>query len=287
MGLEVGDDPLGEMRNLVFRVWGSDLPLDVLPDPDEPWYSGPGGEDRNPRDGLVSVVGITLGSEAWEDLNGNGQWDTGEPHTDLPEPLLDVDDDGVFTPGVDRFYDSNGDGEYTGPNNQYDARTYIWIAYKLLLTGPPDFSVSNVTTFPEDGAIPNGEHGELLVLLLDQNLNPIAGFSDRQDHLAFSGIIPPSLFVPYEEMPLFTNIGMDFDAQGRVEHFWTEHQLGHTMHIRDDYPETVEATPIPWSLTISVHTTPGPLECSDHTFCPIWVDQETYEFADPVVGTVQ
>jgi hypothetical protein len=100
-------------------------------------------KDCNPRDGLATLIAITTGSEEFTDLNGDGVWNSGEPFVDLPEPFVDANDDGLYNPG-EEFYDANNNGQWDGPNGQYDSNTAIWKEIKILWTGAPDFSRSRI-----------------------------------------------------------------------------------------------------------------------------------------------
>jgi hypothetical protein len=141
----------------IFKTLGGRLPYDVLPAAGEPNVTtGTAGNPdpcptnadgfsrtRNPRDGVVTVIAIADGEEAFVDLNGNGKYDAGEPFIDLGEPFVDANDNGVWddgtVPGVARewFLDVNGNGQYDGPNGVWDANTKIWTQTIVLFTGVP------------------------------------------------------------------------------------------------------------------------------------------------------
>ncbi len=100
------------------------------PDPIRP------GKVNNPRDNLVSIIAITTGEEAFDDLNNNGQWDADEPFVDLTEPFVDNNDNGTWDEG-ERFVDANGNGLWDGKNGTYDASSLIWVQERILWTGWP------------------------------------------------------------------------------------------------------------------------------------------------------
>lgn len=52
------------------------------------------------------VRDVLFGEELWEDVNGNGRFDPGEPITH------DADKDGVYDPDTDRYEDLNENGQY-------------------------------------------------------------------------------------------------------------------------------------------------------------------------------
>jgi hypothetical protein len=110
----------------------------------EPSYKDPRtGQIRNPRDGLVTILAYTNGEEAFDDTNGNGIYDKGEPFTDIGEPFLDMNDDGIWQTN-EPFVDipctadqaskklngctiaGKGNGKRDGPNGVWDENTLIW-----------------------------------------------------------------------------------------------------------------------------------------------------------------
>jgi hypothetical protein len=130
---------------------GAGLPFDVSPDTttSEPFWTeiafdpqvgGTVALVHNPRDGVVTVIAIADGEEAFFDTNGNGRYDVGEPFVDLGEPFVDQDDNGVWTPG-EWFLDLDGNGTWTGPNGTWDANTKIWTQTVVLYTGTAETMV--------------------------------------------------------------------------------------------------------------------------------------------------
>ncbi len=59
--------------------------------------------DPRPVDGRITVTAYALGEESFIDLNGNNQYDLGEPFQDLGNIFKDRNFDGVFDPTVDEF----------------------------------------------------------------------------------------------------------------------------------------------------------------------------------------
>ncbi len=75
---------------------------------------------RNPGDGLLTIIVMTLGEEGYEDANGNGVYDTGENFIDISEPFLDTNDS--WNRNVAETYtDSDGNGRYDPPERFLDA----------------------------------------------------------------------------------------------------------------------------------------------------------------------
>lgn len=105
---------------------------------DEPRRADPlrPGVTLNPRDNLVSMIAVTTGEEAFEDVNNNGRYDNGEPYEDLTEPFVDDNDNGTWDKD-ERWVDTDGNGRWEGKNNQYDSSTLIWVQERILWTGIP------------------------------------------------------------------------------------------------------------------------------------------------------
>jgi len=80
-----------------------------------PETGGPG------DDGFVDITAYTLGEESFTDINDNGTYDDGETFTDLPEPFIDVDNDGtgIFNAG-DYIIDVVNTRDTTGSNGAHD-----------------------------------------------------------------------------------------------------------------------------------------------------------------------
>ena len=123
-----------------FNPLGSGLPFDVDPltTLGEPSVShgvdGCGPRTHNPRDGLVTIVAIADGEEAFWDANGDGSYVLGEPFVDQGEPFVDQNDSGAYEPG-EWFLDVDGNGAWTPPNGKWDAATKIWTQTVVVYTG--------------------------------------------------------------------------------------------------------------------------------------------------------
>lgn len=136
-----GTDPttqgqLGTATQLIGTLGGF-LPEDVPPVAGEPrirYANACGDLEHNPRDGVVTVVAITDGEEAFTDLNGDGRFEAGEPFVDLPEPFLDVNDDGIHQ-ATEWFLDADGDGAWSARNGQWDVNAKIWTQTVVVYTG--------------------------------------------------------------------------------------------------------------------------------------------------------
>ncbi len=77
----------------------------------------------------IDVAAAVVTREPFDDVNGNGRWDAGEPFTDLPsEAFLDGNGNNLYEPQLGEFLiaDADGDGQYDpGSNGTYDARVVL------------------------------------------------------------------------------------------------------------------------------------------------------------------
>lgn len=98
----------------------------------------------NPRDGLVRLVAVTRGEEAFTDTDGNKIYTEGvdfvTPSQDLGEPFVDVNDNGRYDSDeiagiVEQFRDTDGDGAWSPPNGTWDGDTEIWDSTLVLWVG--------------------------------------------------------------------------------------------------------------------------------------------------------
>ncbi len=153
---------------------GNPRPKDVAPLSDEPSVTD-GNYIRNPRDGLLIIIAATTGEEEFTDINGNGEYDQGEPFVDLGEPLIDADDNGIFSSG-EQFLDANGNSQYDGPNGQWDGDTIIWTATWMVWTGhyQGGSSCGSYSSLcPGTFNIPKGSNQTFTWSISDFNLNPL------------------------------------------------------------------------------------------------------------------
>jgi Bacterial Ig-like domain (group 1) len=123
----------------IFNTLGAGLPFDVDPlSAAEPsidhGLDGCGIRTHNPRDGVVTMLAIADGEEAFFDSNGNGSKDAGEPFVDQGEPFVDQDDNGQWDAG-EWFLDVDGNRAYTPANGTWDAATKIWTQTVVVYTG--------------------------------------------------------------------------------------------------------------------------------------------------------
>ncbi|MBD8525995.1 Ig-like domain-containing protein [Pseudomarimonas arenosa] len=76
-------------------------------------------QNPRPSDGRLSVLMTVPGDESFVDLNGNGQFDSGEPFDDLAEAFRDDNEDGIYQ-STEPFSDRNGNGVRDLGNGLYD-----------------------------------------------------------------------------------------------------------------------------------------------------------------------
>ncbi|MEM6731786.1 MAG: hypothetical protein AAF658_09525 [Myxococcota bacterium] len=205
-------------RTIVHRIPSTlnGFPRDVTPGPEEQTLSLvevggspiPGALESNPRDGLVTLLAVVRGHEAYFDANGNGTYDVGETFCDEGEPFLDVDDDGTYNPNIDSACcDSNGNGQVDGRNSRWDSNVLIGRMTHVLWTGRP--TRARVTPSPASVPAQGAENLELLVF--DGSFNPVAAGA-VEDAIEFD--LSPSNVVDFvggfvEQQPIRDTLGME------------------------------------------------------------------------------
>ncbi|MFY0569067.1 hypothetical protein ACN28E_35315 [Archangium lansingense] len=225
------------------------------PDPVRP------GKENNPRDNLVSMIAITTGEEAFDDLNNNGVHDESplEPYEDLTEPFVDSNDNGTWD-SKERYVDANGNGKWDGKNGKFDATTLIWVQERILWTGIPH---------PEDVRNPSEVQGHKPII---RSLNPPPGMQhlSKYDSLLAEFLVADPWFNSLARND--DNDGCEATAVGPVEvakltkgrAFTYPASIIMRYAIKDvrsptspvpDYP-----TPIDWDVTAGCIFTASPLD---------------------------
>jgi hypothetical protein len=87
-------------------------------------------QNPRPANGRVVVLAYALGEESFTDQNGNGIYDSGEPFDDMPEPFLDINENGIRE-ATEPFVDTNANGVYDGRNGKFNG-----ISANPLVTAP-------------------------------------------------------------------------------------------------------------------------------------------------------
>lgn len=113
-----------------------------------------------PANGRLTIMASTQGEEAFVDSNGNGLYDIGESFSDIGEPFLDKNENGVRD-ADELFIDVNGNGVYNGPNGLWDGPNCpaagcvrpatIWTDMTLTLSGNAVCALSPTTFTIADG----------------------------------------------------------------------------------------------------------------------------------------
>jgi hypothetical protein len=112
------------------------FPFPRQAEPGDDDFTG-GRRERNPRDGLVTLVAYARGEEFYFDRNANGAFDTGEQFIDQGEVFVDANDNNAWDPGETYVDDSPRDGQYNPANGQWDGDTTVWADTRLLYTDRP------------------------------------------------------------------------------------------------------------------------------------------------------
>ncbi|HEY3352565.1 MAG TPA: hypothetical protein VGQ83_04905 [Polyangia bacterium] len=203
-------------------------PKDVEPDAtlDEPSRFDALGQTRNPRKGLVTLVAVARGEEAWIDTNGNGKFDPGiDTFDDLGEPFVDMNDNGERDPD-EEFIDLNGNGQWDGPNGKWDADTQIWAVTHILWTGPPaidqkttENAATHYTLSANTATITAPASLTVSLYLRDENLNPVAGFDGlgSYDQVAFNTVDSGIIGINPATRPIRNQLGFTINADGTIE----------------------------------------------------------------------
>ncbi len=141
-------------------------PVDTQPEP----YEVEAGYDAdfNPRDGLVRIIALTIGEEAFRDEDGDGLFDEAIDiqlaEHQLTEAYVDMNDNGRRDPG-EPWRDTDGDGEFTIPDSDWQREIEIWTSTTVLWVGDlvdgdqPCSRVSFACAAQPEGACVEGENG--------------------------------------------------------------------------------------------------------------------------------
>jgi len=268
---------------LTYKVrGGTALPADVAALSGEPSRSC-GGLTCNPRDGLVTLMVVTRGSESFTDRNGNNTYDDGEPFDDTPEPFLDVNDNGSYD-NEEWFFDSNGDGMWTDANGRYDEETQISAVFKIIWSGKPEENetASWITYSPATTTLPQSGTLTVSVRLVDKNLNPVAAFADPSDSLTLTEHFYALTATQPSSTPGTFNLsnisGLELDPDWRFLSF-DETASKFSCVFVDASPASTE--PSDWRLGVGAMLSPGPEgEYGEFT-------QYEFSFSSQISGTIQ
>lgn len=91
-----------------------------------------GSADNGPRNGRSTILASALGEESFIDLDGDGQFDDGEPFANLPEAFRDDNADGGYNSTFETFLDFNRNGVRDAASTSSGTPTFTGI----LCNGP-------------------------------------------------------------------------------------------------------------------------------------------------------
>lgn len=265
---------------------GASTPRDVGPNKmlNEPSYPDGNGRERNPRDGLATIIAVIRGEEAFTDANGNNRHDPGEPFIDAAEPFVDVDDDDQWDPD-EKYVDNNNNGKWDLANGKWDNNAKIMAIYKILWTGKLDNAEMTSRIGRLSSVVPDGGKLELAAFVLDANMNPVAAFQKNQDYIEWSlssGSSDASSNDPTSP-PMSNALGFSFDKAALTERKrWMIVSNSFTpapykFTVEDGYPGD-RSPPSSFTLSAQVYITPGP--AGEDYFLP----QVTEKIGDQVQG---
>lgn len=206
-------------RRLAYIVTpGTARPADVVPVADENDFTtiDGAGLEKNPRDMVVTLLAAVKVQEDFTDFNGNGRYDEDEPFVDEPEPFVDVDDDAVFTVGVDRTIpalDVNGNGEWDNGNGVYDTSVWAGRSTRVIWAGDglwrADQAALNLVS-------PGGPtSGTLQLVFVDEFGNPPCGHVANDAVVLSLSSTPNGLSATgLGTTPLTAELGLLFNPNG-------------------------------------------------------------------------
>lgn len=101
-----------------------------------------------PGNGRAVLLANALGEESFVDLSGNGVYDPGttDAFTDMPEPFLDANENGVRD-ASEEFIDTNANGSYSSGDNIFNG-----ILRDSSITGPTTIHVRGLLTIVLSGS---------------------------------------------------------------------------------------------------------------------------------------
>jgi hypothetical protein len=145
-----------------------------------------------PSDRRVQVMAVTTGQESFTDVNGNGQFDPGEPFVDTPQEVyLDANEDGVYEVG-EFFIDSNNNGVFDGaPNGIWDAQALISAQMPIIFSGS-----STISATPDSFALGFNEHTTITFFIRDDIGHPLTGITKVRVEGKNVDVIPTDFGIP-------------------------------------------------------------------------------------------
>ena len=225
------------------------------------WNDQAAGVIRNPRDGIATLVVHAHGrpSGNLDPLHG--------------EPFVDVNDNGEWDPG-EEYYDANQNGQYDGPTGSTEDRR-IWRWAKIMVTGPISETAaenaSGLSLWDTAGQsrqniqITRGANASIGLLLIDENLNPVAshpGNTPDEVRLTYS---PRDVVSQSNQSLTADTMGLTFEQQtgrilggsGRSGYLQGSHTYFFRVFNNRDADD--EDGPVRWSIdSVEVRRVPRP-----------------------------
>ncbi|HEY3785457.1 MAG TPA: hypothetical protein VGL55_09265 [Steroidobacteraceae bacterium] len=138
------------------------------------------------RTDRVTILATVIGEESFNDVNGNGYYDSGEPFSDLGEPYRDDNESNAYNLG-EYFLDFNRDGVRNGPSGKFVGITCtgstpgskctsstlaIGATARIIMSDgvPVNVQPASNTSL---GALAAGATGNYAFLFQDENNNPL------------------------------------------------------------------------------------------------------------------
>jgi hypothetical protein len=140
------------------------------------------------RNGRAMILATAGGEESFDDLNGNGYWDPGEPFTNLGEPYRDDNENGQYDLG-EYFLDFDKNGAWTPPPNPAgnnfkgitcsggtctDTPWAIGVSHLIIMSTGGAQVLSNPGSLTLTHGTPAGTSAPISIAIEDLNGNPMA-----------------------------------------------------------------------------------------------------------------
>lgn len=135
------------------------------------------------RNGRAVILATAIGEESFDDVNGSGFYQAGDPFSDLGEPYLDANESGAYVLG-DYFLDFYNTGKWEGPSGSFKGITCsggscstttlaIGVSHLLIMSTSAALingltATGNLSSAPEKTGI------AITFKVQDQNGNPMA-----------------------------------------------------------------------------------------------------------------
>ncbi len=188
----------------------------------------------NPTDDLCRMIVWTEGEEAYTDSNGNGAYDTGEPHADIGEPFIDANDNDLFD-SAETYFDLDHSGAYSPADTVWDADTFIWTSSVVRWSGRTGLPVISPATF----TIASGGSQDFTITAADVNGNPLpAGSTVDISDSCLAGELSGDTSVTIPDAV--------YAGSGNT-----------TFHVKLSSITTTGGTPSPCTLKVEVSATPN------------------------------